>query len=44
MHQRVRERLPHLPLLIQTAERVHREAAALLEAARATPLNGIFAP
>nr|WSX53910.1 hypothetical protein OG409_36325 [Streptomyces sp. NBC_00974] len=28
MHQRVRERLPHLPLLIQTAERVHREAAA----------------
>lgn len=42
MHQRVRERLPHLPLLIQTAERVHREAAALLEAARATPPNGIF--
>ncbi|NEW75222.1 hypothetical protein [Streptomyces rhizosphaericus] len=42
MHQRVRERLPHLPLLIQTAWRVHREAAALLEAARVTPPNGIF--
>jgi integrase len=42
MHQRVRERLPHLPLLVQTAERVHREAATLLEAARATSLNGIF--
>jgi len=42
MHQRVRERLPHLPVLIETAERTHREAAALLEAARATAFNEVF--
>ncbi|MFD9951394.1 tyrosine-type recombinase/integrase [[Kitasatospora] papulosa] len=42
MHQRVRERLPHLPVLLETAERVHREAVALLEAARATPFNETF--
>ncbi|MDQ0958314.1 hypothetical protein QFZ66_002192 [Streptomyces sp. B4I13] len=42
MHQRVRERLPHLPVLVETAERVRREALALLEAARATPFNEIF--
>ncbi|MFI6795436.1 hypothetical protein [Streptosporangium canum] len=37
MHQRVRDRLPRLPLLVETAERVLRVAAAPLEAARATP-------
>ncbi|MBC9731517.1 hypothetical protein [Streptomyces sp. TRM68367] len=42
MHQRVRERLPHLPVLVETAERVRREAVALLDAARATPFNEIF--
>lgn len=35
MHQRVRDRLPHLPHLVAAAERHHRECAALLEAARA---------
>ncbi|MGI8305874.1 tyrosine-type recombinase/integrase [Saccharopolyspora hattusasensis] len=33
MHQRVRERLPHLPLLADVAERLRAETAALLEAA-----------
>ncbi|WP_243744854.1 hypothetical protein [Streptomyces hainanensis] len=42
MHQRVRERLPPLPVLLETAERVHREAVALLDAARATPFNETF--
>ncbi|MEU3511001.1 site-specific integrase [Streptomyces longwoodensis] len=42
MHQRVRERLPHLPVLVETAERVRREAVALLDAARATPFNEVF--
>lgn len=42
MHQRVRERLPHLSLLIETAERVHREAIELLEAARAAPYDEEF--
>ncbi|WP_234432677.1 tyrosine-type recombinase/integrase [Streptomyces sp. MUSC 125] len=42
MHQRVRDRLPHLPVLVQTAERVHREAADLLDAARATPFDEVF--
>ncbi len=32
MHQRTRERLPYLPLLAENAERLHREAVALLEA------------
>jgi integrase len=42
MHQRVRDRLPQLPLLVETAERALREAAALLQAARATPFNEVF--
>ncbi len=42
MHQRVRERLHHLPVLVETAERVRRETAALLEAARATPFEEVF--
>ncbi|MEH0541537.1 site-specific integrase [Streptomyces sp. B21-105] len=42
MHQRVRERLPRLPVLLETAERVRSEAAALLEAARATPFEEVF--
>ncbi|UQX00899.1 site-specific integrase [Streptomyces sp. RerS4] len=42
MHQRVRERLPHLPVLLETAKRVCSEAAALLEAARATPFEEVF--
>ncbi|WP_327047113.1 site-specific integrase [Microbispora sp. NBC_01189] len=42
MHQRVRDRLPYLPLLVETAERVLRESAALLEAARATAFNQVF--
>jgi hypothetical protein len=37
-----RERLPHLPVLVETAERVRREAAELLEAARSTPFNDVF--
>ncbi|MFJ4188228.1 tyrosine-type recombinase/integrase [Kitasatospora sp. NPDC089509] len=42
MHQRVRERLPHLPTLVETAERLHREAATLLAAAVATPFGEVF--
>ncbi|MFI6728519.1 hypothetical protein [Streptomyces atratus] len=42
MHQQVRERLPYLAVLLETAERVHREAVALLEAARVTPFNEVF--
>lgn len=41
MHQRVRDRLPHLHQLVETAERVHREAVALLDAAR-VPLDTTF--
>lgn len=42
MHQRVRDRLPHLPALVETAERVMRESAALLDAASATALGEQF--
>ncbi|MGW6971656.1 hypothetical protein [Streptomyces sp. NPDC054952] len=42
MHQRVRERLPHLPVLLETAERLLHESVALLEAARATRFNEVF--
>ncbi|QKV74119.1 site-specific integrase [Amycolatopsis sp. Hca4] len=34
MHQRIRERLPHLPLLADTAHRLHADAADLLGVAR----------
>ncbi|MGH3439467.1 MAG: tyrosine-type recombinase/integrase [Sciscionella sp.] len=42
MHQRVRERLPKLPVLIETAERGLAAQQTLLEAARATPIGGVF--
>lgn len=35
MHQRVRDRLPHLPALVEAAERHRADQAALLTAARA---------
>jgi site-specific recombinase XerD len=34
VHQRIRERLPHLPLLCDTADRLRTESAALLTEAR----------
>lgn len=42
MHQRTRDRLQHLPQLVDTAERSHQQAAALLSAARAAPIDTIF--
>jgi integrase len=42
MHQRTRERLPHLPLLAEHAERLHHEAAALLEAAGRHAPDDVF--
>jgi integrase len=42
MHQRVRERLPHLPTLVEAAERHREEQSSLLAAARGTPLGEIF--
>ena len=42
MHQRVRDRLPHLHHLVDTAERVHREAVALLDVASSMPLDATF--
>jgi integrase len=42
MHQRVRERLPHLPLLADTADRVRAETAALLDTAQEHELGEVF--
>lgn len=42
MHQRIRERLPHLPVLADTAFRCRDETAALLQAAQAYPLGTVF--
>jgi integrase len=42
MHQRVRERLPKLPVLVETAERCLAAQQALLAAARTTPIGGVF--
>ncbi|MGW5146812.1 tyrosine-type recombinase/integrase [Rhodococcus koreensis] len=42
MHQRVRDRLPHLPTLVETAERHRADQAALLAAATATPIGQTF--
>jgi site-specific recombinase XerD len=42
MHQRVRERLPHLPILIDTADRLKTEQAALLAATKATAVGQTF--
>ncbi|OHV43683.1 tyrosine-type recombinase/integrase [Pseudofrankia sp. BMG5.36] len=39
MHQRVRDRLPHLPALVDAAERDLAEQTALLTAARATAVG-----
>jgi integrase len=39
MHQRIRERLPQLPILVETAERHRAEQAALLAAANATAVG-----
>jgi site-specific recombinase XerD len=43
MHQRIRERLPHLPLLADTAHRLHTDAAGLLGAAQQHALGDEFA-
>jgi site-specific recombinase XerD len=42
MHQRTRERLPHLPQLVDTAQRLHTEADGLLAAARAATVGTTF--
>ncbi|GAA0547419.1 tyrosine-type recombinase/integrase [Paractinoplanes ferrugineus] len=42
MHQRVRDRLPNLPVLVDTAERHRREHTALLAFAGATPIGETF--
>ncbi|MGH3815553.1 MAG: tyrosine-type recombinase/integrase, partial [Pseudonocardiaceae bacterium] len=42
MHQRVRERLPHLPALLDTAQRHRTQHTALLLAARATAIGDTF--
>lgn len=41
-HQRIRERLPHLPVLVNSAERHRAEQAALLSAIKATPIGETF--
>ena len=41
-HQRIRERLPQLPVLVDVTERCKAEQAALLAALRATPIDAIF--
>jgi hypothetical protein len=42
MHQRVRDRLPHLPVLLDTAKRHRAEQAALLATARAVEPGHTF--
>jgi hypothetical protein len=42
IHQRIRERLPHLPVLVDTAEQHRAHQADLLAAARDTALGGTF--
>ncbi|MET9833489.1 hypothetical protein ABZ078_30235 [Streptomyces sp. NPDC006385] len=42
MDQRTRERLPALPTLVQTADRLLKEARARLEALNAAPLSSTF--
>ncbi|MGH3868219.1 MAG: site-specific integrase [Pseudonocardiaceae bacterium] len=44
MHQRTRDRLPHLPTLVDTAERHRAEQAALLAAASAAVVGQTFPP
>lgn len=43
MHQRTRERLPQLPVLVDAAERHRREQAELLHLAAGTPVGETFA-
>lgn len=42
VHQRIRERLPHLPVLVDTAERHRAKQTSLLAAARAAALGEVF--
>jgi integrase len=42
MHQRIRERLPQLPVLVETAQRHRRQQEALLSTARETPIGTVF--
>lgn len=42
MHQRIRDRLPHLPALVDHAEQRCNEQAALLGAAAAAGINQVF--
>lgn len=42
MHQRVRERLPHLPTLVDAADRYLATATELLAAANSTPIGATF--
>ncbi|MEU8265024.1 site-specific integrase [Micromonospora sp. NPDC048999] len=42
IHQRIRERLPHLQRLVDTAEQWKRDRAALLEAASRTAIGATF--
>ncbi|MEV8057194.1 site-specific integrase [Streptomyces antimycoticus] len=42
MHQRVRERLPHLPALVGAAERHRTDQETLLATARTTPIGATF--
>ncbi|MET7608143.1 hypothetical protein ABZS96_38125 [Streptomyces avermitilis] len=42
MHQRIRERLPHLPALVDTAEKHRDDQAVLLAAARQTLIGETF--
>lgn len=42
MHQRVRDRLPHLPVLADTAADHYRHERDLLNLATSTPIDGVF--
>lgn len=42
MHQRIRERLPQLPVLVESAENHRREQESLLAAAKATAVGETF--
>ncbi|MGX1494952.1 tyrosine-type recombinase/integrase [Streptomyces tendae] len=42
VHQRIRERLPHRPVLVDTAESHRDDQTALLAAARQTPIGETF--
>ncbi|WUI03958.1 hypothetical protein OHR68_19885 [Spirillospora sp. NBC_00431] len=42
MHQRIRERLPRLPGLVDTAEQHHAQQKRMLAATEATPIGEVF--